>query len=138
MRSQQKIAKQQLKEKILQETVKARRELQEKLDDQTIRGIGCIDKKANFKGEWNPPGGGQFIDNEGKLEAWMRQKGEGAFGIHFGCAHQYFVNSKTTAEQQRQGIAAFQAKVDELNRSLGTNFRVEVDENGSAKEYLMF
>lgn len=66
----------------------------------------------------------------------MEIKKIGIFGIHLGCAERFFVAGKTTYTQQEQGIEEFLIKVGQLNQKLGTDFRVVVDQDGSAKEYL--
>lgn len=125
-----------LKNTIIAETTKAKEELAEKLVDPKIKNVGCLDKKAVFKGDWNPPGGAQLILDLGRLEEWMGTKRAGVFGIHLGCAERFFVANKTTYAQQKQGIEEFQIKVVQLNQKLGTDFRVVIDQDGSAKEYL--
>lgn len=125
-----------LKNTIIAETTKAKEELAEKLVDPKIKNVGCLDKKAAFKGDWNPPGGAQLVDDLGRLEEWMRAKKTGIFGIHLGCAERFFVANKITHAQQEQGIKEFQARVSQLNQRLGTDFRVVIDQDGSAKEYL--
>lgn len=128
--------KEKLKRTILEETDKARNELREKLNDIGVISCGCIDKLTDTKGEWNPPGGGLFIDDNGVLEGWMLRKGNGIFGIHEGCAYMFFVNRKTTLEQQQARIEEFISKVEGLNQKRGTSFKVIVEKNGSAKPYL--
>ncbi len=125
-----------LKTTILDETEKARAELGEKLEDAETKDAGCIDKKTKMKGQWNPPGGGLFIDDQGKLEEWMEKKKTGQFGIHLGCAYQFFVEGRTTYRKHEERVDAFSVKVRELNEKLGTRFDVIVEMDGSALGYL--
>ena len=126
-----------LKTKILVEDAKAKNEIREKLADQNISGdVGCIDSKTQFKGDWNPPASAQFIDRQNKLEDWMKAKRKGTFGIHIGCAGQFFAAGLTSETAQRQAIADFQTKVAGLNRKFGTDFKIVVEEVGSALDLL--
>lgn len=126
-----------LKTKILAEDAKAKKELLHKLKDPHVSGnVGCIDSKTQFKGDWNPPASAQFIDRQDKLEDWMETKRSGTFGIHVGCAGQYFAAGLTSERARRQAIANFQAKVADLNTRLGTDFKVKVEEVGSARDLL--
>ncbi len=56
---------------IKEETRKARGEATARVNDLSQNSIACVDPLSR-KNEWNPPGGGMFLANEGYLSDYMR------------------------------------------------------------------
>lgn len=100
--------------------------------------VGCVDLLALFKGNWNPPGGGFFLDHEGYLEEWMKARREivSSIGIHLYCGLLYVVEGLDTVELQNKRIKDYQRKVNSLNRQLHAHHQVKIDTNGSARQYM--
>lgn len=125
---------------IYEETEKARGQLQNYLHNPAINDVGCVDTLTS-KGRFNPPGGVNFLMNEGVLEEWIKIRGEagvtkGVLWDHDWCGYKRVVMGLETLQQHREVLKKVHNSVAELNKKHHTNFQVKTESNGSAKPYM--
>ncbi len=122
------------------ETAKAREQLPRYLGNPAVNDVGCVDTLTS-KGRFNPPGGIDFLMNEGVLEDWIKTRGQagvtkGVLWDHDWCGYKRVIMGLETLEQHRQVLELARKSVAELNKKYHTNFQVKTEPNGSARPYM--
>jgi hypothetical protein len=99
--------------------------------------VGCVDALTK-KGQWNPPGGLVFLYNEKLLETYVaqRQGKKGELAAHLRCGYMRVIMGEDRLAGQRDIIKAAETEVARLNERYGTDFRVEVEKQGSVAAYM--
>ncbi len=125
---------------ISEETEKARVETEQKIADPAVTDVRCVDGLTS-KGNWNPPGGGVFLLNEGLLEEFVSIRAaagitDGILGDHDYCGYKRVIMGLQTLDEHRQVLKRLRNEVDRLNKRYHTRFKVLTEKNGSAKPYM--
>lgn len=122
---------------IKEETEIARREASIRVEDISQRTVACVDPLSR-KGDWNPPGGGLFLAQEGYLDEYMylRSGMSGDLAVHRECGYMLVEMSLSSRAVQDQAIELFRQMVAVRNEIYNTRFTVSVDNQGSAAPYM--
>lgn len=84
-------------------------------------------------------GGVLFLDNEGYLEWYIRLRAGkgGTLKAHYYCGYAFVEMGLKTKAEQEKAIKEVRQKVEGLNNTYGTKFKVpSPDNDGSAKPYM--
>lgn len=128
---------QQYRQRISKIAQQGRAQVRTMLTDASIRTIGCVDHLTS-DGDINIAGGAFMLYYEGQLEAFFanRRGGEGTLYVHLYCGYLFTEQGFETLREHEEAVSYLEREVQELNARYGCDFRVVVEDNGSARPHM--
>ncbi len=127
----------QYRERIGKIAQQGRAQVRTMLTDASIRTIGCVDHLTS-NGDINVAGGAFMLYYEGQLEAFFanRRGGEGTLYVHVYCGYLFTEQGFETLREHEEAVSYLEREVGRLNARYDCDFRVVVENDGTARQYM--
>lgn len=118
----------------------AKNQINANLADTHIQSVGCTDGKT-ANGNWNPPGGIVFLDEEGILYDFMQRRKDsprnGRLLGHTRCGYMLVIHGLENERDQDRLFNKVRRAAIKFNEALGTNFQIpKAEHRGTAEPFM--